>query len=76
MKIVSINEVQDKKNKDELLEVINYLKQAVENGEIIEFVAASVDSNNDVQIHICAMDIPGAVGLFEIGKHLLISTEV
>lgn len=76
MKIVSINEIQVQKNKDELLEVINYMKQAVENGEIIEFVAASVDLNNDVQIHVCSMDVPGAVGLFEIGKHLLISSEV
>jgi hypothetical protein len=76
MEIVSINDRQSKKNKDELLEIVNFLKQAIDNGEITELVAASIDSNNEVQIHICAMDVPGAIGLFEIGKHLLITSEI
>jgi hypothetical protein len=75
MKIVSINERQENQHKQELLEVINHLKAAIENDEITEFVAASIDKNNETQIHICVIDIPGGVGLFEIGKYLLISSE-
>lgn len=76
MKVVSINERQTQKHKEEMLEVINDLKNAIENDEIVEFVAASVDTDGEIQIHACVMDIPGAVGLFEIGKHLLISSEL
>jgi len=76
MKVVSINERQSQKHKEEMLEVIEYMKSAIENDEITEFVAASVGSDGEAQIHACVMDIPGGVGLFEIGKHLLITTEI
>lgn len=76
MKVVSINERQTQKHKEEMLDVIEDLKKAIENDEIIEFVAASSGTDGETQIHACVMDIPGAVGLFEIGKHLLISSEV
>jgi len=76
MQIVSINERQNQKHKEELLEVVNELKLAIERDEIKEFVAASVDGDGEIQIHAVVMDIPGAVGLFEIGKSLLINNEV
>jgi hypothetical protein len=76
MQVISINERQTQKHKEEMLEVINDLKKAIENNEISEFVAASVDTHGEVQIHAVVMDIPGAVGLFEIGKHLLITSEI
>jgi hypothetical protein len=76
MKVISINEKLTQKHKEEMLEVINDLKNAIENDEISEFVAASVDIDGETQIHAVVMDIPGAVGLFEIGKHLLITSEL
>lgn len=76
MNVVSINDRQTQKHKEELLEVVNELKRAIENDEIKEFVAASVDTDGEIQIHAVVMDIPGAVGLFEIGKHLMITTEI
>jgi hypothetical protein len=76
MNVISINERQTQRHKEEMLEVINDLKQAIENNEISEFVAASVDTHGETQIHAVVMDIPGAVGLFEIGKHLLITSEI
>jgi hypothetical protein len=59
-----------------MLEVINELKLAIERDEIKEFVAASVDTDGEIQIHAVVMDIPGAVGLFEIGKNLLMNSEM
>jgi hypothetical protein len=80
MEIVSINpkrkdEVQAEEQKQSMLEVLAYMKNAVEAGEIKEFVACSLDDDGIAQIHVSAMDLPGSIGLFEIGKHLLISQE-
>jgi hypothetical protein len=75
MKVISIkNEAQDKRKQD-MLEVLDYIRNAVEKGEIKEFVAASMDSEGSAQIHVSALDLPGSIGLFEIGKHLLIAQE-
>jgi hypothetical protein len=63
------------KRKQDLLDVLDAMRLMVQSGEISEFVAASVDEDGITQIHICAFDLPGSVGLFEIGKHLLIAGE-
>jgi hypothetical protein len=63
------------KRKQDLLDVIDAMRLMVQSGEITEFVAASIDGDGITQIHICSLDLPGSIGLFEIGKHLLISGE-
>jgi hypothetical protein len=75
MKVVSINEKTDDKRKEDMLEVLNEIRDQIEAGEITEFVACSLDLEGLGQIHVSTLDVPGAVGLFEIGKHLLISQE-
>lgn len=65
----------DAKRKQDLLDVIDQMRLMVQSGEITEFVAASIDGDGITQIHACALDLPGSIGLFEIGKHLLISGE-
>lgn len=75
MKVVSISEQSKAKKKTDLLEILDHLRKQVENGVITEFVASSMDEEGNVQIHVACMDFPGAVGLFEIGKHILISQE-
>lgn len=75
MKVISINNETQDRRKQDMLEVIDYIRNAVEKGEIKEFVAASMDSDGIAQIHVSALDLPGGVGLFEIGKHLLIAQE-
>jgi hypothetical protein len=47
----------------------------IEEGEIKELVACSMDKDGISNIHVSALDLAGGVGLFEIGKHLLIQTE-
>ena len=61
--------------KADLLEVLNEMREQVEAGEIIEFVATSVTSDGEPQIHSMVADLPTAVGLFEIGKHMIIQQE-
>lgn len=82
MKVVSINEKnkeleqeQEQRSKEDMLEVLDYMKELVENGQIKEFVAASMDEMGGVQIHANIKDLAGGVGLFEIGKILLIEQQ-
>lgn len=73
MEVINIGDRNAKKRKEELLEVIDDLRQRVEAGEIEEFVAAGMNSQGEVQIHASILDTAGGVGLFEIGKHILIT---
>jgi hypothetical protein len=66
---------EEAKRKQDLLDVLDTMRLQVQSGEITEFVAASVDEDGITQIYVCSFDLPGSVGLFEIGKHLLISAE-
>jgi hypothetical protein len=80
MEVISINskrkeDILQEEQKKAMLAVIDFMKSAVENGNIKEFVACSIDDDGECQIHVAAMDLPGSIGLFEIGKHLLISNE-
>lgn len=63
------------KRKQDMLDILDYMRKQVETGVIKEFVACSLDEDGDAQIHVSTLDIPGAVGLYEIGKHLLITQE-
>jgi hypothetical protein len=63
----------NEERKAELLEVLDEMRRRIEEGEIKEFVAASVSKDGDVQIHASVLDLPGGVGLFEIGKVQLIN---
>jgi hypothetical protein len=76
-KVVVINGREDfeSKRKQDMLDVLDAMRLMVQSGEITEFVAASIDEDGLSQIHVCAMDLPGSIGLFEIGKHLLIAQE-
>jgi hypothetical protein len=55
-----------------MLEVIHTMTQMIEDGDITEFVASSVDGFGETQIHLCASDFISSVGLFEIGKNTLL----
>jgi len=77
MKVVSIDpKIKiDEKRKTEMLEVLDEMKRMVETGEIEEFVACST-GNGECKIHASCLDDVGGVGLFEVGKHLLIQREI
>ena len=62
---------QNEQRKAEMLEVLEEMKRMVESGELDEFVACS-SFDGECKIHASCLDTAGGVGLFEIGKHLLI----
>jgi hypothetical protein len=63
------------KRKQDMIDILDAMRLMVQSGEIAEFVAASIGEDGICQVHVCALDLPGSVGLFEIGKHLLISVD-
>ena len=63
----------EEQRKESLLEVIDFIRDQIEQGEIQEIVACSLGKNGQSQIHVSALDLPGSIGLFEIGKHILIA---
>jgi len=84
MKIVSINDAPKKseendvidfqeKRKAELLDILNHMKEQIEAGVIQEFTATSLDKDGDAQIHCYVGDVAVGVGLFEIGKNILMN---
>jgi HAMP domain-containing protein len=73
MEVINIGDLNAKKRRENLLEVLDDFKRKVEAGDIEEFVTASIDTEGTVQIHACVLDAIGGVGLLEIGKNILIS---
>jgi len=82
MKVVSINDARTKneevidfqeKRKKDLLDILNEMKIRIESGEIQEFVATSLDDNGEAQIHCFVGDVAAGVGLYEIGKNILMN---
>ena len=76
-KVVSITKKDKEINqrKTDMLEMIDYIKKQIETDNITELVACSLDADGMCQIHVGALDSVGAVGLFEIGKTLLIQQD-
>lgn len=77
MNVVSIDPKlkKDEERKQSMLEVLAEIRRQVEDGEITEFVACSMNEDGEAQIHASCLDLVGGVGLFEVGKHLLIESD-
>ena len=78
MNIVSLDPKakQQEHRRAEMLAVLELIRKQIEEGEIEEFVAVSQGMKNGCQIHASCLDAVGGIGLFEIGKHLLIEYEL
>lgn len=76
MKVVSIDtkSKQEEQRKLNMIEVLEEMKQMVESGEIEEFVACSI-GKKECKLHASCLDAVGGIGLFEVGKNLLIDHE-
>lgn len=74
-KIVELNPIQrrEARTTDAIVEVIEEMLERARNGDMREFVAVSLDGEGEAVIHASCNDIAGGVGLYEIGKHILIS---
>lgn len=75
MEVIDINERSEKRRKENMLEVIDGVRELIESGEMEEFIMSSIDKDGEVKIHASIKDLIGGVGLFEIGKNILISQQ-
>jgi len=83
MKVININdirkgneqELEEKlaKRKSDIIDILDHMKQMVEDDQILEFTATSLDVNGDAQIHCYVGDVAAGIGLFEIGKNILMT---
>lgn len=58
--------------KKDLIEVLESVKQMVEDGTITEFIVTGIDQDGEVILAACCKDLVGGVGILEIGKQALI----
>jgi hypothetical protein len=65
----------EEKQRQDMLDVIDHLRGEIAEGRVREFVATSMSDDGDAQIHVCTLDLPGSIGLYEIGKHILMSQQ-
>lgn len=75
MEVININDRNEKRRKENMLEVIDEVRKRIEEGTIEEFVMTSIDKEGEVQIHASCKDLIGGVGLYEIGKNILIQQQ-
>lgn len=75
MEVIDLRDRESAKRKKDLLEILEVLRERIESGDLEEFVAATIDKEGNVEISACVKDSLGGVGLFEIGKHMLISQQ-
>jgi hypothetical protein len=76
MEVISLNPKESKKKekaKEELLEMLDTVRGLAANGELEEFVMAWCGPEGEVQITVNIKDMIGGIGLFEVGKHILIT---
>lgn len=79
MNIIKFEPKQDdaqEKRKEQLLEVVDAIRELVESGEVQELAAISMDGAGNMKLHVSCMDLVGAIGMFELGKAALIAEEL
>jgi hypothetical protein len=75
MEVINITDKSEQRRKANILEVIDEVRKRIEEGNMEEFVMASIDKEGEVNIHASAKDLIGGVGLFEVGKNILIQQQ-
>ena len=73
IKFKNADENQKEVRKEALLEVVDEMRSQIEQGYILELVACSLDDEGECQIHVYVGDKAAGVGLYEIGKHILLN---
>lgn len=58
---------------DGVISILEEMLERAKNGQMIEFVACSTDDDGDACIHVSCSDMLGSIGLFETGKHIIMT---
>jgi hypothetical protein len=63
----------EEKSRASVVEVLEEMLELAREGEITEMVSCTCDKNGQSFIHVSTADWLGAVGLFEVGKHIFVT---
>jgi hypothetical protein len=74
-KIGDFDEAERRKQEDRVF-ILENLIERVQSGEVTEFVVVVNGPQGDVNVSMYTDDIVAAVGLFEVGKSILLNTEI
>lgn len=77
-KVVKIGDFDDaeRRKQEDRAFVLEQMIEKIQAGDITEFVIAATNPRGDVEISMYTEDMLGAIGMFEIGKHILMSGEL
>ena len=70
--LIPKTKIEEENYRKDLLDIVDQFRKSVETGEINEFVIASLDSDGEVILTTCCKDLIGGIGLFEMGKNILL----
>lgn len=75
MEVININPKETRKaqHKEFLLKLIEDIRMQIEQDEVCELVVCSMTNFNDPQVHTSTVDPVVGIGLFELGKSLLLT---
>ena len=75
VKIGDFDDAERRKQEDRIF-ILEQMIEKVQSGDITEFVMAATNPHGDVEISMYTDDMLGAIGMFEIGKHILMTGEL
>lgn len=67
-KVVSLTGKKDAQYKADLIDLVDNLRKAVEEGSVTELVFVGLDAEGEATLGAVVKDNVGGVGMFELGK--------
>lgn len=77
-KVVKIGDFDDaeRRKQEDRIFVLEQMIEKIQAGDITEFVIAATNPDGDIEISMYCDDMLGAIGMFEIGKHVLMTGQM
>lgn len=76
MDVVAFNAKKKAHEKDELIDLLDSVREAVDNDEVGEIVCLTIDHDGQVKLHGVVKDHLGGIGALEVAKSIMISESV
>jgi hypothetical protein len=77
-KVVKIGDFDDaeRRKQEDRIFVLEQMIEKIQAGDITEFVISATNQDGDIEISMYCDDMLGAIGMFEIGKHILMTGQM
>lgn len=75
VKITDADDAERRKIEDRVF-ILEQFIEKVQAGEVVEFVIAGTGADGSVEVSMYSQDFLGAVGMFEVGKQIIMTAEM